>query len=79
MRLYALYCAAINSIGVQPMDAMLTYHDVQRITGLSRSTIIRLVKSGKFPTPLKIGDRAVAWDPEQIENWKKGLRNDAER
>lgn len=34
---------------------------VLQITGLGRSTIYRLIAEKKSPTPVRVGDRAVAW------------------
>ena len=38
-------------------------------TGLGRSTIYRLVAEGSFPSPVKLGRRAVAWRWADIERW----------
>ena len=38
-------------------------------TGLSRSTIYSYMTLGKFPRPVRIGARAVAWREEDIDNW----------
>ena len=38
-------------------------------TGLGRSTIYRLVAVGSFPSPVKLGPRAVAWRWADIERW----------
>ena len=38
-------------------------------TGLGRSTIYRLVADGSFPSPVKLGRRAVAWRSADIERW----------
>lgn len=50
--------------------------DILGLTGLSRSSIDRLVKIGQFPKPIKLGERAKAWDAETIAEWlelkKKG-------
>ncbi|WP_018144886.1 AlpA family transcriptional regulator [Thioalkalivibrio sp. AKL6] len=43
--------------------------DVRRRTGLSRSTIYRLIQEGRFPKPIKIGDRASAWPASVIDRW----------
>ena len=40
-------------------------------TGLSRSTIYALAKSGQFPTPIKIGQRASAWLASDVDDWQK--------
>jgi prophage regulatory protein len=40
-----------------------------QLVGLSRSTIYRLLKARQFPSPIKIGEKAVGWDIIDIENW----------
>ncbi len=42
-------------------DRLIRLPEVERLTGLSRSTIYRLRKLGKFPEQVRIGARAVAW------------------
>ena len=42
---------------------------VIRITGLSRSTLYRLIADEQFPRPVRLGPRAVAWRREDIEAW----------
>jgi Predicted transcriptional regulator len=42
---------------------------VEEITGLSRSTIYRLMSSGEFPKPVKLSGRAVAWPESSIMKW----------
>ncbi|MNF65287.1 Prophage CP4-57 regulatory protein (AlpA) [compost metagenome] len=39
---------------------------VQDLTGLSRTTIYRLMAAGKFPRPVRIGERAVAWRADDL-------------
>jgi len=36
---------------------------------LSRSTIYLLISKGEFPSPISLGERAVGWLEEDIENW----------
>ncbi len=42
---------------------------VEARTTLSRSRIYALMSQGKFPRPLRIGKRAVAWKEEDITQW----------
>ena len=44
--------------------------DVERLTGLSRSTIYEMMANGEFPRPVKIGRRAVAWRESDIAGWQ---------
>ena len=47
-------------------DVLLTRPEVERRTGLSRSTIYRKMRDGTFPVPLKASDRAVRWRESDI-------------
>ena len=42
---------------------------VQTLTGLSRSTLWRMVKEGTFPKPLRLGKKAIGWRESDILNW----------
>ncbi len=48
---------------------LLTRQQIEEITGLTRSTIYRLMRSGQFPEPIRIGPRAVRWPQSEIEAW----------
>ena len=50
-------------------DRLLRRTDVEVRTGLTRSTIYRLMRAGEFPEPLKLGPRAVRWWATEIESW----------
>ena len=44
--------------------------EVELITGLSKATLYRLVKTpGAFPRPIQLGPRAVGWRKEEIDEW----------
>lgn len=43
--------------------------DVERLVGLGRSSIYKMVADGKFPKQVRIGSRAVAWRSDEIEQW----------
>ncbi len=42
---------------------------VIRVTGLSRSTLYRLIADETFPRPVRLGPRAVAWRRSDIDAW----------
>lgn len=42
---------------------------VVRMTGLGRSTIYRLMAEDKFPSPVRLAKRAVAWRRIDLEQW----------
>ena len=45
---------------------------VRARTGLSRSEIYRRIASGDFPPPVKLGERASAWNSAEIDRWISG-------
>lgn len=49
--------------------AILRLPDVERITGLSRSTIYVMMKGGYFPRSLQVGRRAVGWREAEVQDW----------
>ena len=51
------------------MQKVLRLPAVIELSGLSRSTIYRLIKLGKFPAPVRIGEAATAWLPADIDAW----------
>lgn len=42
---------------------------VMNKTTLGRSTIYAYVKEGKFPAPIKLGDRSIGWIDAEIDAW----------
>jgi prophage regulatory protein len=44
---------------------------VMRMTGLGRSTIYRLIAEHKFPYPVRLGARAVAWRRTDLDSWSE--------
>lgn len=44
---------------------------VMKLTGLGRSTIYRMVAERRFPTPVRITNRAVAWRRADLDQWSE--------
>lgn len=42
--------------------------EVERRTGLARTTIYDLIRAGRFPRPTKVG-RASLWVESEVEAW----------
>ena len=49
--------------------ALLRLSEVRRRTGRCRSDIYRDIAAGKFPAPVKLGERASAWPEHEINAW----------
>ena len=48
---------------------LLRLKQVREIVALSRSEIYRQIGLGRFPRQIPLGDRARAWDAEEIQQW----------
>ena len=48
---------------------LLKINAVRSRTKLSVPSVYRLIKEGKFPKPINMGERAVAWIEDEIEEW----------
>ena len=49
--------------------SILRRKQVEKRTGLSRSTIYLRIKEGTFPKPINLGVRAVGWLENEIDEW----------
>jgi len=54
---------------------LLRLPHVQEVVGLSRSEIYRLISIGRFPRPVPLGERARAWDSDEIQGWVQSRIN----
>ncbi|EEC8141964.1 TPA: helix-turn-helix transcriptional regulator [Escherichia coli] len=48
---------------------LLRLSDVMRRTGYGRAWIYRLINQGRFPKPVKIGPRSVAFIESEVDEW----------
>ncbi len=54
---------------VVPRDRLIRLPEVEAATGFKRSTIYNLMAHGKFPRPVRLGSRCVAWPETVILQW----------
>ena len=60
------------------MDSrILRRPEVERATGLSRSTIYAMMAEGTFPKPIRLSKRAVGWRDTKIAEWLESRTSDA--
>lgn len=52
---------------------LMTAKDVVNATKLSRVSIYRAAKEGRFPCPVKIGTRQIRWRSSDVQAWVKNL------
>ena len=50
-------------------DRLLRRAEVEQMTGLSCSSIYRLMSDGQFPKPKRIAPQAVRWRLSEIQRW----------
>lgn len=50
-------------------DMLLRRQEVERIVGLSRSSIYRLMQDEDFPRPVRVGRSAVRWKESDVKVW----------
>lgn len=43
--------------------------EVESLTGLSRTTIYKLMSKGEFPRPVRLTTKAVGWPESAIREW----------
>lgn len=50
-------------------DRLLKLPEVERLTGLCRSTIYEHMQKGTFPKSVKVGRRAATWSESAVQTW----------
>lgn len=45
--------------------------EVMKITGLGRSSIYKFMADATFPQTISLGERAVAWEESEVEEWQQ--------
>ncbi|MBL4909365.1 MAG: AlpA family transcriptional regulator [Alteromonadaceae bacterium] len=48
---------------------LIRLKEVINLTGLGRSSIYKFMSENKFPQSISLGERAIAWQEGEIEEW----------
>jgi len=56
----------------ESIQRLLRLPAVLQATGLTRSTVYRLIAEHTFPAPVKLAKRAVAWRHDDVRQWTNG-------
>jgi prophage regulatory protein len=48
---------------------LIRLKEVISISGLGRSSIYKMMAEGRFPMSISLGERAIAWEISEIEEW----------
>ena len=51
------------------MAQILRLPEILRLTGLSRSTVYEMMRRGRFPASVKLGERAIGWFADDVNEW----------
>ena len=51
------------------LPRLINRKQVEEITSLSRSSIYLLMSEDRFPKPIQIGNKRVAWVSQEINEW----------
>ena len=54
---------------MQKAKRILRRKEVEEKVGLGRSSIYQKVKTGGFPKPINISERAIGWVESEIDDW----------
>ena len=57
-------------------NRLIRLPEVTYITGLSRSSIYRLIASGKFPPPIAVGGKARRWTATALQDWIRQIETE---
>jgi len=61
----------------QLTDFLLRRREVEQQVALSRASIYRLIKAGKFPAPVSLGTGSVRWKQSDVIAWQSNLTKTA--
>lgn len=53
---------------------IMRLNEVKAVTGLSKTTIYRFEKEGRFPSRVSLGERSVGWFEDDIEGFLMSLK-----
>jgi prophage regulatory protein len=60
-----------QAVSIGSTQAILRRPEVERVTGLSRSTLYDKMAGGQFPKPVPLSGRAVGWLESEIAEWQR--------
>ena len=71
---------ALRGIQMQETKTVKTirFPKLQEQLGVSRSTIFRWERDGKFPKHIQLGENSTAWIQEEVDAWVESRRQGGE-
>ncbi|MFN3130563.1 helix-turn-helix transcriptional regulator [Roseibium sp.] len=58
---------------------LLTLREVTSLTTLRKDMIRQLARDGKFPSPIKLGERRIAFSSSEVDAWIKRMTEEGPR
>ena len=55
----------------------MRFKEVRDVTGLSKTTINRFEKEGRFPSRVSLGPRSIGWFEEDVQTFLTSLRENS--
>ena len=59
----------LASPAAPPLERLIGRKEVLMLIGISNATLWRWIKAGRFPAPMKIGKKKVAWRSSVLALW----------
>ncbi len=56
------------------MDRILRTREVLKLEGISRTTLWRWVRDGKFPAPVELGNNCIGWTESSLTERRASLK-----
>jgi predicted DNA-binding transcriptional regulator AlpA len=57
----------------QPISGLITGRQIGALFGLSRTSIYRMTRDGRFPVPCDIGNGKIRWREDEVRDWLSKL------
>ncbi|HNY31125.1 MAG TPA: AlpA family transcriptional regulator [Fibrobacteria bacterium] len=61
--------AASKAVPTAAPSRLVRRRDVEAMTGLPKSTLYDYLQDGRFPSPVKLSARSVAWHLSDVQAW----------
>lgn len=60
-----------------PDDRFIDLKEVMRLTALSKTTVYKMVREGRFPDRFNAGEVKVVWSYNDVQDWIRSVKESA--
>lgn len=64
-----------KNTGGHMSEKLLRVRDVLALIPISRSTLRKWIKVGRFPKPTQMGERIAVWNESVVKDWIENQKN----